>query len=160
MIYYTADLHFSHYNIIRYCDRPFDETQHMNDELIRRWQERVKPDDTVWVLGDVAARMSQSRLDGLLSRLPGHLHLVVGNHDYARARRHRLWESVNDIVLWSGFVLSHKRQEMIPSGFVNLHGHSHGELAPTKSAIDVGVDCWAFRPVTESEIREALSLLR
>lgn len=31
-------------------------------------------------------------------------------------------------------------------GSSNLHGHSYGKLKPQLGQVDVGVDCWAFRP--------------
>jgi calcineurin-like phosphoesterase family protein len=41
-------------------------------------------------------------------------------------------------------------------GAVNLHGHSHGRLAPLPRQVDVGVDLWDFRPITLAGIREHL----
>jgi calcineurin-like phosphoesterase family protein len=41
-------------------------------------------------------------------------------------------------------------------GALNLHGHSHGRLGPLPRQIDVGVDCWDFRPITLAEIRAHL----
>jgi len=37
-------------------------------------------------------------------------------------------------------------------GWLNLHGHSHGRLAPLTRQVDVGVDVWDFQPVTLAEI--------
>ena len=47
MIYFSADQHFSHANIIKYCKRPFNNAQHMNETLIKNWNSVVKPMDTV-----------------------------------------------------------------------------------------------------------------
>ncbi len=41
-------------------------------------------------------------------------------------------------------------------GAFNLHGHSHGRLAPLPRQVDVGVDVFDFRPVTLAEIRDHL----
>jgi calcineurin-like phosphoesterase family protein len=41
-------------------------------------------------------------------------------------------------------------------GALNLHGHSHGRLAPLPRQVDVGVDVFDFRPVTLPEIRAHL----
>lgn len=41
MIFFTSDHHFSHANIIRYCNRPFASAEEMNQELIRRWNQTV-----------------------------------------------------------------------------------------------------------------------
>ena len=52
MIYYIADMHFGHENVIRFDDRPFADTEQMDEVLIQNWNERVAADDTVYVLGD------------------------------------------------------------------------------------------------------------
>ena len=52
MIYYIADMHFGHENVIRFDDRPFADTEQMDEVLIQNWNERVTADDTVYVLGD------------------------------------------------------------------------------------------------------------
>jgi calcineurin-like phosphoesterase family protein len=41
-------------------------------------------------------------------------------------------------------------------GAVHLYGHSHGTLPGNGQSLDVGVDCWDFRPVSLSQIREVL----
>jgi calcineurin-like phosphoesterase family protein len=38
---------------------------------------------------------------------------------------------------------------------INLHGHSHGRLAPMLRQFDVGSDAWDMRPVTLAEILES-----
>ena len=52
MIYYIADMHFGHTNVLRFDNRPFSDTAQMDDTLIQNWNERVATDDTVYVLGD------------------------------------------------------------------------------------------------------------
>ena len=52
MIYYIADMHFGHKNVIRFDNRPFADTDLMDEVLIHNWDERVTADDTVYVLGD------------------------------------------------------------------------------------------------------------
>ena len=54
MIFFTSDTHFGHANIIRYCKRPFDSVNEMNDTMVARWNASVKPTDTIFHLGDFA----------------------------------------------------------------------------------------------------------
>lgn len=84
--WYTADLHLGHTRIIDLCNRPFATVTEMNETIIFRWNERVEPDDTVWVLGDVALGSIEESL-ALVSRLNGYLILVAGNHDRCFASR-------------------------------------------------------------------------
>jgi len=79
--WWTSDTHFSHANIIRYSKRPFASVDEMNRELIRRWNERVAPDDVVWHLGDLALGKDIRRQVALTSELNGRRRLVPGNHD-------------------------------------------------------------------------------
>lgn len=55
-IYYTGDLHFGHFNAIKYDCRPWPDVETMAEGLIERWNARVQDDDLVYVLGDVCFR--------------------------------------------------------------------------------------------------------
>lgn len=90
--WFTSDLHFWHKNVIRYCTRPYEDEKDstgkvikedvevMNEALIRNWNELVKPDDTVWVLGDLSLAFRPIELYS--RRLNGKKKLVPGNHDW------------------------------------------------------------------------------
>lgn len=51
-IWFTADFNFGHFNIIRYCNRPFAGTQEMNDAVVDRLNACAKPHDVLDFLGD------------------------------------------------------------------------------------------------------------
>ena len=53
MIYFIADTHFNHENIIKYCDRPLSNAKEMNEYIIQKWNSVVNEDDIVYHLGDV-----------------------------------------------------------------------------------------------------------
>ena len=57
-IFFTSDHHFGHYNVIKYCNRPFTSAQQMDEIMILRWNETVLPDDEVYYLGDFAMHPS------------------------------------------------------------------------------------------------------
>ncbi|MET4638414.1 metallophosphoesterase [Mycetocola sp. 2940] len=79
--WWTSDTHFSHENIIKYCNRPFRDVQEMNEALIEKWNSTVSPDDVVYHLGDLALGQAIEQQIALTARLEGHKHLVPGNHD-------------------------------------------------------------------------------
>ncbi len=81
MIFFSADTHFGHANIIRFCDRPFRTVDEMDETLVSNWNDRVGGNDTVYFLGDLFFRASADRVKDILGRLRGRKHLVVGNHD-------------------------------------------------------------------------------
>lgn len=80
MKFYISDTHFGHKNAIRFDNRPFDSVEEMDEALIKRWNEVVGDDDTVYILGDFSWYKEEKTLE-ILDRLAGHKVLVKGNHD-------------------------------------------------------------------------------
>lgn len=131
MIYYIADLHFGHQNVIRFDDRPFTDTKQMEETLIRNWNERVTPEDTVYVLGDA---FWKSEVDSIriIQQLNGHKHLIQGNHDRIHGRLRFYWESIeryaeiNDgdtLIILSHYPIPFYKNQHY--GAVMLYGHVH-----------------------------------
>lgn len=172
MRFFTADLHFGHGKVIEYCNRPFKDVYEMNAELIRRWNVLVTPADTVFVLGDFSF-MNSGRTKEVLRQLQGTIHLIRGNHDQGP---HRFFERVDDAkrIEIGGYEvnLSHfpyfgkttdgrdfSSQQLSDNGLPLLHGHVHCEWKVRDKMINVGVDQWAYAPVSETEILEVLKKL-
>lgn len=80
-IYFTSDTHFAHENIIKYCNRPFETLEEHDEELIKRWNEKVSKDSIVFHLGDFGFGDSKY-LKQIISRLNGKIYLIIGNHDW------------------------------------------------------------------------------
>lgn len=76
----TSDGHWDHDAIIGFCDRPFDSVAEMRDALITRWNDAVKPDDTVYYLGDGWMGRIETSLS-YIRQLNGQIILLPGNHD-------------------------------------------------------------------------------
>ena len=87
-IFLIADTHFGDDNIRRYENRPFQNIDTMDSELVSRWNEVVNPDDTVYVLGDFGAVGYEKKI---LAQLNGHKLLVKGNHDIKSNEEYRSW---------------------------------------------------------------------
>ena len=79
MTFFTADLHFGHASIIRYCRRPFASVDEMNAALVSNWNGAVRAADEVYIVGDMFFRCEN--VESILSKLKGRKHLVLGNHD-------------------------------------------------------------------------------
>lgn len=164
-----ADTHFGHRNICQYSCRPWSDLVEMDTELIRRWNETVGSDDTVYHLGDVAMGPEP---ESYLERLNGRLHLVVGNHDH-RIKKHPRWETVSNrtVIDVDGVEIHMRHHPWQPTADDGLfvHGHCHGTMGRTHRMCDkrlqhdVGVDCWsdvpewAFRPI---EVRALVQFLQ
>jgi calcineurin-like phosphoesterase family protein len=165
-IWFTADLHLGHSNIIKYCDRPFKDRLEMDVILIKNWNETVQPDDDIYVLGDICFYRGKEA-KAVISRLLGNIYLIAGNHD-----RERELETVCDRFVWvrDYHEMAHNGQFIVMShypflswrnshkGAWSLHGHCHGSLPddPTAKRLDVGVDCHDFRPISFDEVNDIM----
>lgn len=164
-IFYTSDTHFFHRNVIRYSNRPFVDEQEMNEEMVRRWNARVSPNDTVYHLGDVSfANVTKTKT--LLDRLNGTIHLCPGNHDPKQLLSIDRWASVEpyrEIREQGKFIVlshyAHRVWNKSHHGSLMLYGHSHGGLPGNSQSLDVGVDCWDYQPVTLNEITARMATL-
>lgn len=162
-IWFTSDLHLGHANIIEYCARPFANVDEMNEALVANWNARVKPEDTVYCLGDFALGLPEVGI-ALRSRMNGAIILIRGNHDrWGKARATALNMQViegeaevsfGDVI----FHLSHyprNATEKIP-GRTHLFGHVHEKFKVQEGMLNVGVDVWNFHPITPQEALAAL----
>ena len=98
-VYFTSDFHLFHNNVLKFDNRPFNDIYEMHSEIERRWNETVKADDIVIYLGDLsfARREDVQTVNEMLSRLNGHIHFVMGNHDkYNDIIKMPRFESVQD----------------------------------------------------------------
>lgn len=160
MIWFSADAHFYHSNILKFQNRPFRDIAHMHEMMIGWHNELVAPDDDVYLLGDFAFGGPQ-QVNRVIDRLNGSLHLVPGSHD----KRYNEWNldvlppiyELNGCMGNTGWnkimpiVLCHYAMRVWPKshhGSWHLFGHSHGKLPASKNSFDVGVDSWDYRPVS------------
>lgn len=82
MIWFTADTHFGHSNILGGDQRPFDSIEQMNARLIAAINDRVSCRDTLYVLGDFSYRTTVAEALRLRERINcEHVRLIRGNHD-------------------------------------------------------------------------------
>ena len=165
MIFFTADTHFGHANIIKYCDRPFEDVGEMDEELIKRWNQVVGKKDSVYHLGDFCWGEPKKYMD----RLNGNLFLLRGSHD-----RNSLKYCHKDSILRVNFcndeygnpryiVMCHyAMRSWDHSHFASWHlfGHHHGALPPHGLSFDVGVDCWNFHPVSLFKVQQKMATLQ
>lgn len=191
-IWFTSDTHFYHKAIIKYCNRPVpdnyifdvrdgvDVVAAMNEWLIKRWNEKVKPSDEVYHLGDFAF-CGKTRRKEIIQRLAGIKYLVRGNHDpdkedfwkdagfewvkdYYKLMVHDVYQDEEDetkfhqyhqpIILCHFPILS---WDNMAHGSWHLHGHCHGSLPQTKmKRMDAGVDCNNWYPISYEEVKQIM----
>ena len=99
-IFFTADLHIWHSNILNYCpDRPFADVNDIEAHdkyMLDLWKKTVDASDTVYAAGDLCLLRSDSART-LVQNLAGKKHLTVGNHDDSLKRHYNYFESVSQI---------------------------------------------------------------
>lgn len=170
-IWFTSDTHYGHANVIRFCSRPFATVEEMNAELLRRHNALVSPDDVVYHLGDFIWSTRREVWTAILDQLNGRFRVVRGNHDIPLRKAtfsHPKIEWVQDYhemkidgrkVVLCHFPIGSWNRAM--HGAWMLHGHCHGSyehgLPRSREhglVADVGVDCWAYAPVSPAELAD------
>lgn len=154
MIYFTSDQHFGHANIIKYCNRPFENHQQMDKEIIKRYNSKVTNDDIVYFLGDLTLH-KHDIVGNLLKNLKGNKILILGNHDSLKPFDYidlgfTTVHTALEISTTSGnFILVHDPAiSQVDRSKQFLCGHIHDLFKSQKNCINVGVDVWNFYPVS------------
>lgn len=182
MIWFSSDTHFTHANIIKYCDRPFAHVDEMDAHLIAKINEYVKPDDVLYHLGDFAFnRRSMDVYYNIRKQIKCKtIHFIFGNHDDTLEQKRDTLDKIftsypeylkevhvnNQHIVCCHYALgiwnkSHR-------GSWNLYGHSHAgaeeyldKAFPNRKAMDVGVDnayklLGEYRPFSFDEIKKIM----
>jgi len=166
MIFFTADPHFGHENIIRLCNRPFVSTNEMDAMLTQNWNATVGPNDEVYILGDFTMKPA-AKAHEYLAALNGRKYFIRGNHDkflngFEPFKHDFAWVKDYHVLKHEGrkFVLFHypiAEWDSFFRGAIHLYGHVHNSVTsaarlPDGLAFNVGVDCHDFRPVSIEHI--------
>ena len=168
MIYFTADLHIDHNNIIGMKNRPFHSVEKMNKALIQNWNAKVSDNDDIYILGDFTLK-GPSLANELLEQLQGRKYLIRGNHDrFVDRQRFKqdafVWVKDYFELSWQGrwFIMCHYQLlswNGLHRGSFHLHGHQHNppeynlaNRAAGVRRIDVEVDAQGMAPVSIEEI--------
>lgn len=165
-VWWYADPHISHDNILKYCSRPFASIEEHDETLIANHNEVVKKGDRVYWLGDVAFRKNAKETEELMKRFNGQKFLCLGNHD-SQLRKNKSglgFVTIQDVIETKiegqRIFMSHYAHRVWPAshhGSWHTYGHSHGNLPENDSlSFDVGVDSWNYYPVSWEQIKEKM----
>lgn len=150
-VWLSSDYHFGHFNILKYCGRPFSNIGEMNDEIIRKHNEVVKKDDMVFCLGDIAFKHGLS----FIEKMNGIFFFVRGNHDDKKTRRisHK---TIAFECKGKHFLCVHNPKNIIDGFDLNIVGHVHEkwQYHIKMNAFNVGVDVNNFYPVSLNDIMD------
>lgn len=173
-IWCLSDNHFFHDRIIGYCHRPFNDVEHMNSEMEKRWNLIVSPQDLMIHIGDLSASLGNNKdsFKELIGRLNGKKILVRGNHDHLKDEWYieagfikvvdyiyvspLLFTHVPDVVdaikphPWAD--ITKKLRETFSPELV-VHGHDHRTNTPEyEKHFNCASDRHAFMPISLREI--------
>ena len=161
-IWFTSDTHFGQ-SIADFFNRPFKSTEEMDETMIERWNDHVRPGDTIYHLGDFARTTKE--IEEYTKRLKGQKILIHGNYDYERTQKAKGFQ---EVTLYKEIQIGDQKITLMHyamkvwnrshHGSWQLHGHSHGSLPRDfeRKQLDVGVDSWDFRPLSFEEISKEM----
>lgn len=161
-IFVTSDLHFGHKNIIKYENRPYETIEQMDKDLIDKWNNVVKENDTIYILGDFSWHKGE-QTNEILKQLNGNKILIIGNHDEIFLKDKKFDKTLfEEITIYKQikynkkvFVLFHypiAEHNGKMNGYIHLYGHIHSmnlELEKELGELchNVGVDRNNYTPV-------------
>jgi len=143
-VFLVSDTHFGHAGVCRFTHpddatvklRPWADPDEMDEEMIRRWNERVRPKDKVYHLGDVVINRKAMKT---LSRLNGDKVLIRGNHDIFRDDEYReYFRELRAYHVMNGMILSHipVHEASLGRFGCNIHGHLHASRVKKACGVD------------------------
>lgn len=168
-VFLVSDTHFGHAGVCRFTDsttnekiRPWTDPDEMDEEMVKRWNETVRPNDKVYHLGDVV--INRKALP-IMNRLNGDKVLIRGNHDIFKDEDYRKYfRELRAYHVMNGMILSHIpiHTESLGRFGVNIHGHLHtGRVMKyglrSERVIDVRYHCVCveqtdFRPILFEDV--------
>ena len=138
-----SDTHFGHAGVCKFLRedgvtklRPWDDPEEMDEFIVAAWNERVRPNDKVYHLGDVV--MSRKHL-AILERLNGDKVLIRGNHDIFKLEDYtKYFRDVRGYHVMNGMILSHipVHEESLGRFGTNIHGHLHAGRVKKSWGVD------------------------
>lgn len=142
-VFLVSDTHFGHEKtctVFKREDgsplRPFSSAEEMDEFMIKAWNERVKPNDKVYHLGDVV--ISRKFLS-VLGRLNGDKVLIRGNHDIFKLEDYtQYFRDVRGYHVMNGLILSHVpvHADSLARFGANIHGHLHANRVMKARGVD------------------------
>jgi calcineurin-like phosphoesterase family protein len=142
-VFLYSDPHFGHWGVCRFLRadgvtklRPWDNPADMDEELVRRFNERVRPNDKVYFLGDCVINR---RALPTLGRLNGDKVLIKGNHDIFRLEEYTpYFRDIRSYHVMNGLILSHipVHQESLGRFGCSIHGHLHANRVMKARGVD------------------------
>ena len=168
-IWFTSDLHLCHDKEFVWKARGFNSVEEMNEAIVERFNSKVNPEDTLYILGDVMLNDNE-KAEQYLARINGKKIFIRGNHD-TNPRVEIYKKYTNEEIKWADVIKIKKRNiylshyptytanaDDVPNKILlNFHGHTHQICNFTTNGFymyHVGVDSHDCYPVLVDDIFE------
>ena len=163
-LWFISDTHFRHENcwkLFKGADglplRPFLSTEEMDECIIQRCNEVVRPQDHLYHLGDVSM-MRPRFVARQLNAMNGHKRLIRGNHDIFKTKEYlEFFEEIHGMRVMDNILFSHipVHPQSLGRFAANVHGHLHSGVVtrPAGPRIDCGVPRWPPTTAVEPDPR-------
>jgi calcineurin-like phosphoesterase family protein len=142
-VFLVSDTHFGHAGVCRFTHedtgvkiRPWTDPDEMDEAMVKLWNERVKPTDKVYHLGDVVINRKSLKI---MSRLNGDKVLIRGNHDIFKDTDYREhFRELRAYHVMNGLILSHipVHEASLGRFGCNIHGHLHTRRVKKARGVD------------------------
>ena len=170
-VFLVSDTHFGHAGVCRFLRddgtklRPWDDPAEMDEAMIKAWNDRVRPTDKVYHLGDVVINRKAMKT---LARLNGDKVLIRGNHDIYPTKTYlQYFDEIYGVRVLADMILSHiplARDSITERFNVNVHGHLHANVImspendkmPDYRYMNACVEHWDYTPVSLDTMRDAV----
>lgn len=168
--FFTSDTHYSAQRTLDLSKRPFRTVEEMDKAMITNHNDSVKPNDTVYHLGDFGNYETVKYLNG-------NIHLILGNYErdeiekgtltieklleygFASVSYDKHLKVFNDEGKYHIVHLVHEPEKCDKNFKYNLFGHIHGRQMIKRYGLEVGVDTHNYRPISTSDVSFFLNSL-
>jgi calcineurin-like phosphoesterase family protein len=169
-VFLVSDTHFGHAGVCKFTRndgvtklRPWTDPDEMDEFMVEAWNEKVRPNDKVYHLGDVV--MNRKSLN-IMRRLNGDKVLIRGNHDIFRDTEYtKYFRELRAYHVMNGMILSHipLHPESLGRFGVNIHGHLHSNRVMLNGEIDIRYHCVCveqtdFAPILFEDVIKRIEL--
>lgn len=153
-VFFTADNHLFHKNVLDFEDRPYETEEEMRNDIIKKWNEQVGHNDIIYIVGDFSLGHYTDTIE-TLEKLNGRKRMIKGNHDYSKVwdkiAKKDILEEYHEV----GIKIKYEKQEIWISHYPmeiglrprkwSIHGHIHSLESTWNNQINVGMDSPHFK---------------
>lgn len=181
--WFVSDTHFHHYKLCKSCEdklehcRKYTTVEEMDSDIIKQWNEHIKPDDIVIFGGDFMLDVKPDdfadEFHRLRNQLNGDIYFIKGNHDDILKKKIFDTTVYNYAVITFGekkFFVQHKdfsencsfinkeiEQGLDLNNTTLIHGHTHSNIEYSSNNFlhkKMHNICWdvKYRPIKITEI--------